>query len=51
MSCYMKRQSRGKTYICQSTSFRNEKGRPDNKKIIIEKIDTISNEIILNDLF
>ncbi|MDR2141073.1 MAG: transposase [Deltaproteobacteria bacterium] len=48
MSCFLKRTVKDKTYICCSSSFRNENGKPDNKKEVIGKIDYLFNRIILN---
>jgi hypothetical protein len=47
MASYQIRLQNGVRYICEVTSFRNSKGRPDNKKVIIGKLDENDN-IILN---
>jgi transposase len=48
MACYVTRKQNNTTYICESTSFRNEKGKPDNKKIVIGKVDNFTGQIVLN---
>jgi hypothetical protein len=43
MASYLTRTQNGITYICYAESFRNENGKPDNKKVIIGKIDNVTN--------
>jgi hypothetical protein len=47
MASYQIRYKRKNRYICHVTAFRNKEGKPDNKKLIIGKLDENDN-VILN---